>query len=225
MLEGGKRGFLPQKCPGPPSGREVQGSTTAPQKPWIFHFTSREKKNHLWDKLEKLLDVSPHPKEATMYLPPEELFLILLHPPVKPSVLFRTCGCSCSYYRVLGNKVRPVPTLITAQFWPLRPPRPWGIRQSPNSGGKLQRQRQCMCVCVLCAYVFVVLAEVMPTALPWYFPRKKGLISERARGVLDHDLGNVGNVCLASVRLGNEYIEWHNTHTQYPDSDDRKEGR
>ena len=62
-----------------------------------------------------------------------------------------------------------------------------------NSGGEHLQQKVCVCVCVCALSVCVCCdsrGQLLPKLLPWYFPTERGLISERARGVLENETNN-----------------------------------
>lgn len=122
-----------------------------------------------------------------MYL----LFLILQLFPVSPTVFRTTCGCSWSCYRVvLDNKVRPV--CVCFDYSSVRTgeaPRPWGDMSIAQLwwGNSIAAAAVCVFVLLRVCVCCDSRGQLLPAPLPWCFPTEKGLISERARGVLENE--------------------------------------
>lgn len=175
--EGGKqRGILPERSPS--SGHQLQHS---PQK--SFNLKSKGE-NIIIESTVKSL--KPAQKKPQYILLPEMLFL-------KASFLYtvfwRTCGSSCSWYRVVDNRSSTcVSTLITAQLWLVRPPGHGGYVNRPTLVGNFSGSSSvCLCFLRMCLLRWPRY-QLSPALLPWYFPTEEGQIIENPCGVLENKI-------------------------------------
>lgn len=181
----------------------------------------REKRSSLSPKLQTS---TPGPSEAAMYLLP-----VFDFPALSCLLCFRrTCGCSCSWYRVFIIKFDLCVCFDYCLALTSEAQRPWGICQSPNSGGGTVAAAA-VCVCAPCACVCLqrprsALASAVTMVFPnregpdqwkssWSFGKwNEGWLLAKTLEMYDHKRGH------ASFRLRDQHTEWPNIYPQCPPS-------
>ena len=147
------RWILPERG-SPLSGHQLHFLHAGTTKVLKVQLNIREKRSSLSPKLQTS---TPGPSEAAMYLLP-----VFDFPALSCLLCFqRTCGCSRSWYRVLIIKFDLCVCFDYCLALTSEAPKPWGICQSPNSGGGGGdcSGSSSVCLCSLCMCLFAA-AEV-----------------------------------------------------------------
>lgn len=207
----------------PLSGHQLHFLHAGTTKVLKVQLNIREKRSSLSPKLQTS---TPGPSEAAMYLLP-----VFDFPALSCLLCFqRTCGCSRSWYRVLIIKFDLCVCFDYCLALTSEAPKPWGICQSPNSGGGGGTvAAAAVCVCAPCACVCLqrprsALASAVTMVFPnregpdqwkssWSFGKwNEGWLLAKSLEMYDHRRGH------ASFRLRDQHTERTNIYPQCPRS-------